>query len=152
MARIVLLDTGPLGLVTHPNAATTNAEAAGWLRELVTAGVAVRVPEICDYELLRELLRAGKTRSVAVLDRYKATLGYVPITTEAMLRAAAFWSDVRRHGKPTAPDLALDADAILAGQAATLSVGGEDEAVVATTNVGHLSRFVAAEEWQKVRP
>ena len=152
MALIVLLDTGPLGLVTHPNAATTNAEAAGWLRELVTAGVAVRVPEICDYELRRELLRAGKTRSVMVLDRYKTTLGYVPITTDAMLRAAAFWSDVRRQGKPTAPDLALDADVILAGQAATLSAGGEDEVVVATTNVGHLSRFVAAEEWQKVRP
>lgn len=152
MARVVLLDTGPLGLVTHPNAATTNAEAAGWLRELVTSGVAVRVPEICDYELRRELLRAGKTRSVAVLDRYKATLGYVPLTTDAMLRAAAFWSDVRRQGKPTAPDLALDADAILAGQAATLAAGGEDEVVVATTNVGHLARFVAAEEWQKVRP
>ena len=152
MARIVLLDTGPLGLVTHPNAATTNAEAAGWLRELVTAGVAVRVPEICDYELRRELLRAGKTRSVMVLDRYKATLGYVPITTDAMLRAAAFWSDVRRQGKPTAPDPALDADVILAGQAATLSAGGEDEIVIATTNVGHLSRFVAAEEWQEVRP
>lgn len=152
MARVVLLDTGPLGLVTHPNAATTNAEAAGWLRELVISGVAVRVPEICDYELRRELLRAGKTRSVAVLDRYKATLGYVPLTTDAMLRAAAFWSDVRRQGKPTAPDLALDADAILAGQAATLAAGGEDEVVVATTNVGHLARFVAAEEWQKVRP
>ena len=152
MARVVLLDTGPLGLVTHPNATTTNAEAAGWLRELVTAGVAVRVPEICDYELRRELLRAGKTRSVMVLDRYKATLGYVPITTDAMLRAAAFWSDARRQGKPTAPDPALDADVILAGQAATLSAGGEDEIVIATTNVGHLSRFVAAEEWQEVRP
>lgn len=87
-----------------------------------------------------------------MLDRYKETLGYVPLTTEAMLRAAAFWSDVRREGKPTAPDLALDADAILAGQAATLVSSGEDEIVVATTNVGHLSRFVPAEEWQEIRP
>ena len=66
----------------------------------MTAGVAVRVPEISDYELRRELLRLGKTRSVAVLDRYKAALGYVPLTTEAMLRAAAFWADVRREGNP----------------------------------------------------
>lgn len=152
MARIVLLDTGPLGLVTHPNAASKNARAAGWLRELVTAGVVVRVPEISDYELRRELLRLGKSRSVAVLDRYKTTLGYVPLTTEAMLQAAAFWSDVRREGKPTAPDLALDGDAILAGQAATLSADGEDEVVVATTNVGHLSRFVTAKQWQEIRP
>lgn len=151
MARVVLLDTGPLGLVTHPNAATKNARAAGWLRDLLTAGVAVRVPEICDYELRRELLRAGKARSIGVLDRYKATLGYVPLSTDAMLRAAAFWAATRREGKPTAPDLALDGDAILAGQAAVLA-GGEDEVVIATTNVGHLSRFVAAEEWQDILP
>jgi predicted nucleic acid-binding protein len=152
VAHIVLLDTGPLGLLTHPNAATSNAQAAGWLRELVTSGVAVRVPEISDYELRRELLRLGKTRSVAVLDRYKTALGYVPLTTESMLRAAAFWADVRREGKPTAPDLALDGDAILAGQAAALSTGGEDEVLVATTNVGHLSRFVTARLWQEIRP
>lgn len=152
MARIVLLDTGPLGLVTHPNAATWNARATGWLRDLLTAGVAVRVPEICDYELRRELLRAGKARSVRVLDRYKDTLGYLPLTTDAMLRAAAFWSTARQRGKPTAPDLALDGDAILAGQAAALAAGGEDEVVIATTNVGHLSRFVPAEEWQEILP
>lgn len=63
--RVVLLDTGPLGLVTHPNAATKNAQAARWLRDLLTAGIAVRVPEICDYELRRELLRAGKARSIS---------------------------------------------------------------------------------------
>lgn len=68
---------------------------------------------------------------MSVLDRYKVTLGYVPLTT-------AFWADARREGKPTAPDLALDAGVILAGQAAELLAGGDD-VVVATTNVGHLS-------------
>lgn len=153
MAQIILLDTGPLGLVTHPNATTKNAQAARWLRTLLTAGVAVRVPEICDYELRRELLRAEKERSLKVLDRYKATLGYLPLTTDAMLRAAAFWSSARREGKPTAPDLALDADAILAGHAAALAASGEaDDVIVATTSVGHLSRFVHAQEWQNILP
>ena len=153
MAQIVLLDTGPLGLVTHPKAATKNAEAAEWLRNLITADIAVLVPEICDYELRRELLRAGKERSVAVLDRYKETLGYIPLTTDAMIRAATFWSIARQGGKPTAPDLALDADAILAGQAATLADGELDsDVLIATTNVGHLSRFVPAQEWQNISP
>lgn len=147
----MLLDTGPLGLVTHPNAATKNTQAARWLRDLLLVGTAVRVPEIADYELRRELLRAGKSRSVTVLDRYKATLGYVPLTTEVMLRAAAFWAVARQHGSPTAPDPALDADVILAAQAAELTTGGDD-VVVATTNVGHLSRFVTAQEWQMIRP
>lgn len=137
--------------MTHPRAATVNSEATQWLRNLLMAGTVVRVPEIADYELRRELLRAGKARSVSVLDRYKATLGYVPLTTDAMLRAAAFWAGARREGKPTAPDLALDADVILAGQAAELLAGGDD-VVVATTNVGHLSRFVPAENWQVIQP
>lgn len=145
----MLLDAGPLGLVTHPNAATKNKQAAQWLRGLLEADVAVLVPEIADYELRRELLRAGKAKSVTVLDRYKASLGYVPLTTQAMLQAAQFWATARQQGKPTAPDLALDADVILAAQAEVLRSGG-DEVVVATTNVGHLSRFVPAKAWQLV--
>jgi len=38
---------------------------------------------------------------------------------------------------------------ILAGQALTL---GTPDVVVATTNIGHLSRFVPAELWQNVAP
>lgn len=153
MAQIILLDTGPLGLVTHPRAVSNNAQAARWLRDLLTASVDVRMPEICDYELRRELLRAGKERSVTVLDRYKETLSYLPLTTDAMLRAATFWAAARRGGKPTAPDLALDADAILAGQAAALAASEEGaDILVATTNVGHLSRFVPAREWQEILP
>lgn len=88
-----------------------------------------------------------------MLDRYKATLNYLPFTTDAMLRAAAFWAAARRGGKPTAPDLALDADAILAGQASSAAAGEEgNDVLVATTNVGHLSRFVFAQEWQEILP
>ncbi len=145
----MLLDTGPLGLVTHPKAETKNEKAVRWLRGLLSDGVDVLIPEIADYELRRELLRAGKTRSVAVLDRYKTSLGYVPLTTEVMLQAAEFWASVRQQGKPTAPDPALDGDVILAGQAAMLGRGGDD-VVIATTNVGHLSRFVPAQEWEYV--
>lgn len=36
---------------------------------------------------------------------------------------------------------------ILAGQAMSLGTG---ELVIATTNVGHLSRFVAADLWQNI--
>lgn len=149
MTRIVLLDTGPLGLVTHPKATPETEKAARWLRGLLSDGVDVRIPELADYELRRELLRARKTRSVIVLDRYKATLGYVPITTDAMLLAAELWATVRQQGKTTAPDPALDGDVILAGQAAVLGMGGDD-VVVATTNVRHLSYFVPAQEWEDV--
>lgn len=63
-------------------------------------------------------------------------------------QAAVFWAQARQAGRPTAPDLALDADAILAGQAATLRAG---DPVIATTNEGHLSRFVAASQWHTIQ-
>ena len=66
-----------------------------------------------------------------------------------MRRAAEFWALARQQGQPTASDESLDADAILAGQADTLDA---PEAIVATTNVGHLTRFVAADIWPNITP
>ena len=60
---------------------------------------------------------------------------------------AVFWAEARQQGRQTAGDQSLDADVLLAGQAHALS----GDVVIATTNVGHLSRFVAAEEWHTIR-
>lgn len=151
MARTVLLDAGPLGLVTHPRI-EQNREAALWLRTLLSAGVPVLVPEISDYEIRRELLRVDRTRSLSRLDQLARNLGYLPITTEVMRLAASFWADARKQGRPTASDESLDADVILAAQAATLSEDTDGDVVVATTNPRHLSRFVDARDWQEVVP
>jgi len=86
MSRFVLLDAGPLGLVTGPRRRADANACREWLEDLLAAGVEVRVPDITDYEVRRELLRAGRLTTV----------------------------------------------------------------VIATTNVGHLSRLVPAEEWQKI--
>jgi predicted nucleic acid-binding protein len=119
-----------------------------WLETLLARGEDVVVPEIADYEVRRELLRAGKAQGLARLDELASALRYLPITTAAMRKAAAFWAEARQAGRPTAPDLALDADVILAGQAATMLA---EKVVVATTNVGHLSQFVAAALWDTIQ-
>ena len=111
---VVLLDSGPLGLVSHPNAEKVNAEAVQWLEAILSAGVSVLVAEISDYEVRRELLRAGRLRGVRRLDELKEAIGYRPITTRVMLTAAGLRADARKQGQPTAPDPALDADVILA--------------------------------------
>ena len=87
MSDVVLLDAGPLGMISHPR---VTSEVAAWLAGLVGAGVEVLIPEIADYEVRRELLRAGRSKGVERLDELKATLGFVPITSEAMLCAAEF--------------------------------------------------------------
>lgn len=146
-----MLDTGPLGLVTHPKGGADAAEARAWLRSLREAGVPVRVPEIADYELRRELLRAGKTTSLTRLDRFGEEAGFLPLTSETMRLAAELWAEARRQGHTTAPDPALDGDVILAAQARLLG-SREGGVVVATTNVGHLSRFVDAKHWREIEP
>ncbi len=105
------------------------------------------LPEIADYEVRRELLRANKTRGLERLDEMAKVIEYLPISTDAMRRAAQLWAHARQTGQPTAADNALDADAILAAQALTLA---ETAVIVATTNVGHLSRFVPADLWQNI--
>lgn len=113
----------------------------------------MRVPEIADYELRRELLRADKTKSIERLDQLKELIGYLPLTTGAMLVAAQLWAEVRNQGQPTASDKALDADVILAAQAILLEDSGEDTKVmVAADNVKHLSRFVTALPLNKIEP
>jgi predicted nucleic acid-binding protein len=149
----VLLDAGPLGRVTHPQAETKNRQETEHLQALLAGGISIRVPEIADYEVRRELLHEGKTRSVARLDQFKEQIGYLPLTTDAMLLAAQLWADARNQGQPTASDKALDADVILAAQAMVLQRSSQDTiVVVAADNVKHLSRFVAAVPLEKINP
>jgi predicted nucleic acid-binding protein len=146
MSRVVLLDTSVLGMVTNPRATPETTRCRAWLQALLTQAIVVAIPEIADYELRRELLRARRDRGIARLDLLTQTLGYLPITTTAMRKAAAFWAEARQQGRPTADEKALDGDVILAAQASLLAEEGE-EAVIATTNVDHLAWFVEAHEW-----
>lgn len=146
MSRVVLLDSGPLGMIAHPQA---SEEIEAWLDNLDAKGVLTPVPEIADYEVRRELLQADRTKSIQRLNRYKLVLGYVPLTTDTMLLAAELWAQVRKQGRPTADSKALDGDVILAAQATLLTRVGHD-VTIATTNVKHLSLFVDAREWQTI--
>lgn len=149
MSRVIALDSGPLGLLTNPRQTPEVVACDRWLREILDGGARVIVPEIVDYELRRELLRARKASGLRRLDRLVATLVYVPITTEAMQLAAQLWAQVCQQGQPTADPRALDVDVILAAQA-QLATGPTDTVVVATTNVGHLNRLIAAQHWQEI--
>lgn len=152
MSLVIFLDSGPLGLVTNPNKANPEAvTCTQWLISCLESGARVCVPEICDYEIRRELIRGNKTKGLARLNQLKDQVEYVPITTAMMLRAAEFWAETRKTGKPTASMEALDADVILAAQAA-LSAGVDDAVVIATTNVGHLSQFAEARPWRDIAP
>jgi predicted nucleic acid-binding protein len=149
MKRLIILDSAPVGLITNPKATKLALQCQAWLLSILQSGDIAIVPEIVDYEIRRELLRANKQSGIGKLDQLKSELIYLPITTEVMIQAAELWAQVRKQGKPTADDKALDGDVILAAQA--MSVTNNDrEVIVATSNPKHLSLFVDAREWQDI--
>ena len=149
MNGVVLLDAGPLGIITNPRSTPETDRGRLWLEDLVRRGYDVVIPEIADYEVRRELIRSEKTNSLARLDALKGLLSYHPISTLVMLRAAQFWATARKAGRPSADDFSLDADVILAAQASTIAAGGRP-VYVATTNVRHLARFADARFWTEI--
>jgi predicted nucleic acid-binding protein len=148
--KIVLLDTGILGNVTKPKTKNSNnASCLYWLISLLSTEYEVAIPEISDYELRRELLRANKFNGIRQLDLLKTQFIYLPITTPTVLLAAKLWAEVRPSGQATADPKSLDGDVILAAQAQLQAEQGY-RVIVATTNVKHISRFIDAQLWNDI--
>ena len=84
MTSTVLLDSAPLGPLTAPPRRADAQACSRWLAGLIAAGVRIIVPEISDYELRRELLRARKASSIRRLDSLGQATEYLAITTTAM--------------------------------------------------------------------
>ena len=143
MSRLILLDAGPLGLVTNPKGSDNSHRCNAWLYALVADGVRVRVPEGAYYEVRRDLFLQGKRGGLDRLDRMSEQAGFLPVTIAVWRRAAELWARARQRGYPTADSAALDCDIILAAQAELATEDGF-EVIVATTNIGHLGRFVDA--------
>ena len=149
MSTLILLDSGPLGIISNPNKSQIITECRKWVRTQQAHGNVLIVPEIADYEVRRELLRADKIKGLARLDLIKQTFAYLPITTTVMLKAAQFWADTRKRGRPTADNAALDADVILAAQASILMDEGS-KVIIASSNPRHLQDFVPAARWETI--
>ena len=64
----VLLDAGPLGLLTNPNNDSQAIASRAWLASLSAAGRQVFVPEVTDYEVRRELIRIQSHSALANSD------------------------------------------------------------------------------------
>src|SRR5512143_1075276 len=103
MIRYIVLDSTPLGLLLQGKKYAQAEQCRIWIAEHLAQGTQIIVPEIVDYEVRRELLRLQKRAAIAELDIFNiaAPDRYLPLTTEAVQRAAQLWADSRRRGKPT---------------------------------------------------
>jgi hypothetical protein len=74
VARIIVLDAGPLGLAGKAPGNPDGDRCRAWLQALDAAQVRAVAPEIADYEVRRELLRRGATTGIIRLDRLESVL------------------------------------------------------------------------------
>lgn len=141
MARIIVLDAGPLGLAIGRSGLPDTEACLTWLASMEAAANEVVIPTVADYEVRRELERIGATAKLRRLDQLAARFDVVDMLGPAF----------RRLGLPTAAAADIDADALIAGVAATIGADG-DFVTVATTNVRHLARLpgIDAQVWNAI--
>jgi hypothetical protein len=94
VSQVIFLDSGPLGLLLHPQRSAEVVAVTEWLSRCLLNGSRVFVPAIVYYELKRELLRANKASSIGRLDTFVNTMPgrYIPLSDEALRLAAELWA------------------------------------------------------------
>lgn len=105
---IVFLDSGVLGLLTHPNKKGYPLLCENWLYSLLAKGVYVVTSDVCDYEVRRSLLlettKNMSYNSVDNLDELRGIIDFLKLETEVMFSASQVWLEARQKGKKTADD------------------------------------------------
>ena len=158
MARLIILDAGPLNDAAGSLGRRLSDDCRVWLAARVSDGATIVIPEIADYEVRRGFLHLLMKRAPQVtmlaniqrLDELKVVHRYEPITTAAMLLAAELWARAKFQGIPTAPPEALGADTILVAMAWGLVDQGHD--VTIATGDKDITRFpdIDARHWTTI--
>ncbi len=93
MARLILLDSGPLGLIVRAPSRLQVVRCITWLKTISATGATVIIPEIAHYEVRREPLRIRALGSLRRLEYYldpSGGLRHLTLTTDAIIKAAEF--------------------------------------------------------------
>ncbi len=116
MSLTVFLDSGPLGLLSNPKRPPESVKIMQWAVDMQRTGHRFIVPTIADYEVRRELERSGKTDGLAALNAWNVARPdrYLPLSDNALRRAAKLWAGARNAGLSTADPKELDGDVLIA--------------------------------------
>lgn len=153
--RVLVLDTGPLGLLVHSNKLRREPRLR-WLFSLRSQGVTVEVPAAAYYELRRKLadLRnradnpARKQRfaeSIVRLDRLVERVSFEPMTPGILAVASELWAKTVHTNATTAKDKRdINFDLLICASA------NMKDAVVATENVADIAQHSRAVRWSQL--
>lgn len=138
------MDSGPLNEIIKPQPST---DVIRWLRFIDKNRIAVRVPEIIDYELRREIVlqylvgKNDSSKSINRLNKYRKTERFIPINPSVTLTdACEIWAELRYIGQGTSDVKNIDVDVILAAQALSMKKDF-DEVIIVTGNLSDICRF-----------
>jgi hypothetical protein len=144
MRRVAFLDSRPLGEVVKPK---RSPDIDQWLEFTKEKKIALRVAEIVDYELRRELtlqnLHGNKIsyKSIHNLNKFRQRKQFISLTSEAILDdACEIWASLRFNNQGTANIKNIDVDVILAAQALSQK-NRFDEVIIVTGNPSDICRF-----------
>lgn len=152
---IVFIDSGVLGLLTHPKKEGKPALCEDWLYSLLAKGVYVVSSDICDYEVRRSLLlesvKKKSFESLDNLDELRNVIDFLKLETTVIFKASQIWMETRRKGRKTADDYEMDVDIIILAHWYLLKQQYPSRyIVIATTNVKHFEEFSEALNWEEI--
>ncbi|MEM7716011.1 MAG: type II toxin-antitoxin system VapC family toxin [Cyanobacteria bacterium P01_A01_bin.68] len=149
---IVFLDSGVLHTLISNSKVKEVIDCQDWFYYLLSRSALVVTSAICNYEVKRELIRRENNREINNLAQIRTFIDFLPVDEPTLELAAELWAEARNKGLPTADNLSLDADVIICAQYQILANNYPGRyAVIATTNVNHLSRFTEAKQWQDIK-
>lgn len=157
---IVVLDSNILGMLSTPDE-SASLEREGelkevrhcteWLYKLLAKGARVIIPDICDYEVRRELIRIGSS-SVKELNSLRELLDCYEVTFEVLAEAAELWAESRKISQPNKLEENIDVDCIIAACCHVLERDNPGQAVIlATKNIKDFQRTTNCAHWQDIR-
>ncbi len=103
MARLILLDSGPLGLIVRAPSKPQLGRCLAWLNTVMSNVAIIVIPDIAHYEVRRELIRIRAFGSLRRLDYAldpSSGFDHLALTTDAIIKAAEFWAFLRQTGCP----------------------------------------------------
>ena len=134
---VIILDSKPLGEICNPFNRDKIKPLIQFLRK---SRIFLRVAEITDYELRRELQLQKLEKGINNLNKFKQKQETIPLESESLLLAADLWAELRRDGQPTADNKNIDCDVIMVAQALKLKRQFE-QIIILTIDVKDLVRF-----------
>jgi hypothetical protein len=88
MARLILLDSGPLGMIVRAPSKPQVVRCLAWLKTILAAGAVVVIPDTAPYEVRREVLLIRAVGSLRRLDYAldpSSGFEHLALTTDAIV-------------------------------------------------------------------